>query len=355
MDKPQTLVYQEKSLNYTCYDAKWIPKSARFVVLGCMPRGTGVIEVFSLYGGKLESQKQIEKKASFKCGTFGAALEDRLLATGDFDGRLSLWDLEHLSSPLYTVGAHKQIINTIDGCGGRWGHGAPEIVTGSRDGCVHVWDPRQDSGPVMSLIAPENLEKKPDCWAVAFGNSFDDSERCVACGYDNGDLKLLDMRTRSLRWEANLRNGICSLEFDRRDIEMNKLIATTLESKFYLFDMRTQHPQKGYANLAQKASEGTLWDVSHLPQNRELFATAGGKGSIDIWRYRYPSQRWRVDPEDGKTEGVMGEVEHVCEQMLSSQPIHSIDWNADKLGLGVVTSFDQTVRVIIVTRLNKYE
>jgi hypothetical protein len=91
MDKPQTLIHQEKSLNWTCYDAKWIPKAARFVVIGTLPRGTGVIEVFSLYDGHLESQRKIEKKAAFKCGTFGAALEDRLLATGDFDGRLSLW------------------------------------------------------------------------------------------------------------------------------------------------------------------------------------------------------------------------------------------------------------------------
>lgn len=60
------------------------------------------------------------------------------------------------------------------------------------------------------------------------------------------------MRTRSIRWEANLRNGICSLQFDRPYCEMNKLVATTLESKFFLFDMMTYHPQKGYANLAQK-------------------------------------------------------------------------------------------------------
>jgi hypothetical protein len=35
------------------------------------------------------------------------------------------------------------------------------------------------------------------------------------------------MRTRSLRWEANLRNGICSVEFDRKDIEMNKLVSSS--------------------------------------------------------------------------------------------------------------------------------
>lgn len=59
MDKPQIYIFREKSLNYTCYDSKWIPKSARFVVLGCMPRQTGVIEIMKLTSTGLESQAQV--------------------------------------------------------------------------------------------------------------------------------------------------------------------------------------------------------------------------------------------------------------------------------------------------------
>lgn len=37
-------------------------------------------------------QFQIEKPKGFKCGTFGAStLSERHLATGDFDGSLSIW------------------------------------------------------------------------------------------------------------------------------------------------------------------------------------------------------------------------------------------------------------------------
>ena len=44
-------------------------------------------------------------------------------------------DLESPSLPVYNVQAHKEIINAIDGTGGLGiGEGAPEIVTGSRDG-----------------------------------------------------------------------------------------------------------------------------------------------------------------------------------------------------------------------------
>ena len=44
-------------------------------------------------------------------------------------------DLEKLETPVYSVKAHKEIINSIDGVGGLGiGEGAPEIVTASRDG-----------------------------------------------------------------------------------------------------------------------------------------------------------------------------------------------------------------------------
>ena len=34
---------------------------------------------------------------------------------------------------------------------------------------------------------------------------------------------MYDLRTNLVRWETNVRNGVCSIEFDRKDIEMNKL------------------------------------------------------------------------------------------------------------------------------------
>lgn len=47
---------------------------------------------------------------------------------------------------------------------------------------------------------------------------------------------------------------VCGLEFDRKDIRMNKLVATTLESTFHVFDTTTQHPKKGFACLTEKVS-----------------------------------------------------------------------------------------------------
>ena len=55
---------------------------------------------------------------------------------------MNICDLE-TGKIYYTVKSHEALINCIDGVGGQdIGYGAPEIVTGGRDGCVRVWDPR---------------------------------------------------------------------------------------------------------------------------------------------------------------------------------------------------------------------
>lgn len=79
---------------------------------------------------------------------------------------LNIWDLERLSTPVYSVKAHKGLINSMDGCGGlRIGGGAPELVTSGRDGCVRVWDPRVKDA-VLSLEPDEG--EGSECLGVAF-------------------------------------------------------------------------------------------------------------------------------------------------------------------------------------------
>jgi len=74
-------------------------------------------------------------------------------------------------------------------------------------GRVHIWDTRQADLPVASM-EPAEGETKRDCWAVCFGNAFNSNERVVCAGYDNGDVKLFDLRTMSIRWETNIKNGV---------------------------------------------------------------------------------------------------------------------------------------------------
>ncbi|XP_063596201.1 dynein axonemal assembly factor 10-like [Penaeus indicus] len=352
MDKPQILVYVEKSLNYNAFDVKWIPRSAKFVTVGSHARGTGALQVHEMCEGSLKLVHNAERPKALKCGTFGAsALEDRHLAVGDFEGKMEIVDLAAAETPVYSVKAHEEIINAIDGVAGlNIGKGAPEIATGSRDGLVKVWDPRQRDRPVVT-IEPKEGEQKRDCWSVAFGHSHSMEERALCAGFDNGDVKIFDLRTMEVKWETNLKNGVCSLEFDRKDIDMNKLLATTLESKFHIYDLRTFHEEKGFAGMMDKGHKSTIWCGRHLPQDREIFVTTGGNGSLMLWKYSYPSARSKK-LSDGSEVGVAGEAKPLQNATITDQPITSFDWSPDKMGLSVCTGLDQTVRVVIMTKLN---
>lgn len=348
MGEPHFVDHATRSIAYTPFGVRWVPGSARVAAVGASARGTGVVQVLALEKGRLEVKSEKETAAGIKCATFRASeFEDRRLATGDYNGSLCLWDLDRAERPTFEVKAHAGMVNCIDGCGGlNIGGGAPELATGSRDGTVRVWDPRQRE-PVASL-EPAEGEGGRDCWAVAFGNSFSDEERCLAAGYDNGDVKLLDLRTGTLRWEANVGNGVVGLEFDRRDIKMNKLAVTGLEAAFRVYDMTVEEDA---ASVDGKAHKSTVWGAHHLPQDRDTFVTAGGNGTLDAWRYVYPDKRKVKDEKSGKERGVPGTLTRLGGKRLSEQPVVSFDWNADKRGLYVAATLDQSLRVGMVTRL----
>ena len=91
-DAPQIIEHVHKSVTFTPYDTRWVPSSARFVVLGIHPKATGALQVFELNSGEANIVQEAVKPKGIKCGTFGASgLEDRHLATGDYDGMLNIW------------------------------------------------------------------------------------------------------------------------------------------------------------------------------------------------------------------------------------------------------------------------
>lgn len=59
LQKPQLITHVQKSLNFTVHDARWIPHSARFAILGSHPRGTGALQVYELTRGDATLLKEV--------------------------------------------------------------------------------------------------------------------------------------------------------------------------------------------------------------------------------------------------------------------------------------------------------
>lgn len=93
-DAPGLVEHWTTSVAFTPFDVKWIPESARFVLLGSRPNDTGIIQVYELGAGDDKTPKlvkTIDRPAGIKCGTFDeSSIQDRHLACGDFAGSLTV-------------------------------------------------------------------------------------------------------------------------------------------------------------------------------------------------------------------------------------------------------------------------
>uniref|UniRef100_A0A1I8F8X9 WD_REPEATS_REGION domain-containing protein n=1 Tax=Macrostomum lignano TaxID=282301 RepID=A0A1I8F8X9_9PLAT len=350
MEKPQIIAHVQKSLNYTLYDCKWLPGTARFAVVGSHPRGTGALQMYEIAQRRCDQLNWTPKRPNL-LNVAPLAPRYPVGVTWQLGISMASYTYGMLTSrkcQLISVKAHQEIVNTRLMQLARARQKSPQDLGMALSECGIPGSP-MTPWPAWSRMIRLRLET---AGCVAFGDAFNSTERCLVSGYDNGDLKLFDLRAMALRWETNLKNGICGLEFDRRDIPANKLVASTLEGKFHVFDMRTQHPNKGFASLTERAHKSTVWCARHLPQNRDVFMTCGGSGGLCLWQYSYPTARVAKD-SDGLDYGVAGTVALLQNVTLSTQPVASFDWSPDKLGLGICASFDQCLRVLIVTKLNR--
>lgn len=117
---------------------------------------------------------------------------------------------------------------------------------------------------------------------------------------------------------------------------MNKLVACCMEGQVVVWDLRTQHPDHGFASTTYMVQpSATLFAAAHLPQNRcarpplpschtstvyttsnadssirrDVWMVAAGDGSLQLLRYAYPDKR--TVPENNVARGVAGTVHQV--------------------------------------------
>lgn len=88
-EAPQILEHANKTLNFTPFDVRWIPASARFVLLGQSPGAKGIFKVMQLEKGDLKEFANFDKEFGIKDATFKASsIAMRDVACVDFKGRL---------------------------------------------------------------------------------------------------------------------------------------------------------------------------------------------------------------------------------------------------------------------------
>ncbi|XP_031635352.1 WD repeat-containing protein 92-like [Contarinia nasturtii] len=349
MDETFMFVHITHEVNFTIFDTKWLPQTAKFAAIGAKTNGTGgLIKVFELNGKQLDITREISRQNAFKCSAFGLSrTKNYYLAVGDFGGSLQIIDLDRFD--VFNIdNAHKGVINAIDAAGSQKNRGATEIVTGGQDGHVKVWDPRCNYAVVQ--LMPKQGTKRPDCWSVAFGDSYNRFERCVFAGFDNGDIKLFDLRTLKERWDVNVGNGVCGLEMDNKYEPLRKLVACTTFGgihAYYFDECDAPVPMYAFAkdtiscetnaisdNIRGKTNP-TIWCVRHLPQNRDIFATCSSSGMLKVWQS--PKESCNFETNSLKV---------MCKLSLGNKLINCFDWSPDRTGLGVCSSFDKKIRVI---------
>ena len=327
---PKIKLLLSKSLNYIPFDIHWLPYSTKLVSIGESFDSKGILQIYNLNLGKLSIESEYIQNYPSKCCTFGiSSFSSRDLALGDFDGNLSVIDLERGEFNYEIKKAHKGIIQSIDGLGIKNNQGPPEIVTGGKDGLVKLWDLRSDK-PCM-LLEPKDIKKNfPECWTVRFCDC--GFNKKVGIGYDNGDIKIYDLRMDNIFFGENLKKGVCNIEFDKKNIPINKMIVTTLDSKFYLYDFTNyfQNQKKLYDEV-----NTTIWGAKFLPQKRDMFVSLGGDGNLNL--YKYDKKDFLNNSND--------KLNMLSSNYICSRPIIGFDWHLIKNGLACLVSLDNSIKI----------
>lgn len=277
--------YIDKTTDFHIFDTKWLPSfPTKFVVVGATSKSspTGFIEIRELNKDQLDVIKIVNTKSAARCCSFDAVVRNSSLAVGNFHGSLQIFDIENSDFPIYDVKAHKGIVNCLDGIG--YGEGA-EIVTGGQDGCIRVWDPRQ-SEPVCGISAIKKEDGgsgSRDCWTVTFADGAVEDDRVICAGFDNGDIKLIDLRVLKERWSHNIGSGICKLNCEKIYARTVRLVAGTVDGNVHILNLNINQLEKNVPDKIVVDPMSSIWSINYLPQGENIFASIGN--SIKVWKH----------------------------------------------------------------------
>jgi len=306
----------ELKIDCTVFSLSWIPSSARIVAVGASASGDGILKVYSMNGRTLSETGSASFDRPLRCGTFDACdLSERIYCLGDFGGFLSLVDADTLQT-VHATRAHTDLINSISG----GGVGSTEILTGGRDGEMKLWDRRTMDSPAVRMF-PEAGESRRDCWTVSHSGH---DTRILAAGFDNGDVKLFDLRSMKLSWETSLSRGVSSISLQDRE-ESTWLVAGTSQGRLYQWNAKAPS-----ATLTSQLDKSTVWSTQ-MVSDSGIVMNSLGSGAVSVCSCS--EQR----------------IEKICSQQVSESPLASLAASRDKAGLVAAASFTPSLHLLLYT------
>ena len=153
---------------------------------------------------------------------------------------------------------------------------------------------------VVSVLAAAAVNGPPCkwvCWPLCAGHACNAHDRCVAAGYDNGDVKLFDLRAMSLRWETNVKNGVSYIRVSPSSSLRGQFpTCLTTGSVTYVSHHRHHHYGVSYVGVSPSSSlrgqlptcltTGSVTYVSH----HQCFIQA------HFWGGEFPPPKLRISP-----------------------------------------------------------
>ena len=310
MAVPELVEVSCTSVDFTVFQASWLPSSPRLAACGCTLAGRGVIKLYSLAGRGLAEVGSVSRGKAVRCATFNSStVEERELVTGDFTGGLAVWDVDDLDRPVEEImGAHSDLVHCLAGVPGR-------LVSGGREGVVKVWDRRDMRRSVLSLEGESS--SRPEVWTVEVG------EDSLCAGYSNGDIRIFDCRSGKVKWESHLARGVTSLEL----LSGGRLLGGNVGGSLVVWDLSSESRKE------MKLEKSTVWSAVTCPHDERVLVSSLGSGALRLLSL---------------TEC---DLSSVTSLQASDRPLTTFSWSRDKPGLAVSTSFDQKIRVVLVTNI----
>lgn len=212
--------------------------------------------------------------------------DSRVIYSASADMTLASWDLESGQRIRRHIG-HEEFINCLDVSR----RGQDLLVSGSDDGCIGIWDPRQKD-------AIDFLETEMPITAVALAEA---GNEVYSGGIDN-DIRVWDIRKRAISYSMlGHTDTVTSLQISP---DGQTLLSNSHDSTVRTWDIRPFAPAERHIRTYDGAPTGLEKNLIRASWDRtgEKIAAGSGDRSVVVWEtssgkllYKLPGHKGTVN------------------------------------------------------------